>query len=245
MKNIKYIFNIVLLVVFMVILVESFMHRSRLKHYLRYELFSPVCDKKYELNSKEYWDCRFKSQDWQKHHGDEQTKHFYTLLINNLPDFLLDEIQSGNNKLVDFGCAQGEGTELIAYNFPNIQITGVDISEEGIEIAKRKNHKAKFLATDLTQYDGQWDILISSNTMEHFYNPWEIIEQLAPRAKKYMIILVPFDQPGIPNHEHFYSFNYSNIVDKIGDFNLVYSRIANPDPKYWPEKQILLIYKKS
>ena len=202
------------------------------------------CHKKYEFNSKDYWDCRFKTQDWQNNHGDEQTLHFYTLLVNTLPDDVQKEIDSSHYTVADFGCAQGEGTEFFAKSFPGARVTGVDISEEGIKIAKAKHKTAEFIATDLTKYSGEFDVIISSNTMEHFHQPWDVLMRLSSKAKKYMIILVPFDQPGIPFEEHFYSFNYDNIPSELSGFKLVYTKIAHPDPKFWGEKQILLIYKK-
>jgi SAM-dependent methyltransferase len=202
------------------------------------------CDKKFELNSKDYWDCRFKTQDWQLHNGDEQTLHFYVLLVNSLPEYIHNELEKNRYSVVDFGCAQGEGTEFFAKAFEQAHVTGVDISTEGIEIAKRKHSKAAFLATDLTESNSKWDILISSNTLEHFYEPWNILNKLSNKINKYMIILVPFDQQGIPNHEHFYSFNMQNIPLSINDFNLVDKKFVYANPKYWGEKQILLVYKK-
>jgi hypothetical protein len=59
-----------------------------------------------------------------------------------------------------------------------------------------------------------------------------------------MIILVPFEQRGIPNHERFYSFNRQNIPQILNEYKLIYTKIAYPAPKFWGEKQILLIYKK-
>lgn len=202
------------------------------------------CHKQHKLNSQEYWNCRFKTQDWQDNHGDEQSLHFYTLMVNGIPEHLQQEIAKNHYTIGDFGCAQGEGTEYFSQMFPNASVTGVDISSEGVAIAAAKHHKANFIATDLTQYNGSFDIIISSNTLEHFYEPWSILTLLSHKARRYMIILVPFDQPGIPSGEHFYSFNHQNILHKVGDFRLNYSKIIHPDPKFWNEKQILLIYKK-
>jgi hypothetical protein len=201
------------------------------------------CDEQYTLNTKEYWDCRFKTRDWHNNNGTDQTLHFYTLLINCIPEYILEEIDSKQYQVVDFGCAQGEGTEFFANTVQKAHVTGVDISSEGIEIAKGKNKKAEFLATDLTTYQGKWDVLISSNTLEHFYAPWDILEKLSNKIGKYLIILVPFEQPGIPNHEHFYSFNRQNIPNEINNFKLIYTKIVHPYQRFWGEKQILLIYK--
>lgn len=198
---------------------------------------------KYPVNSREYWDARFKAGDWQDNKGGEQTLHFYTLLVNAIPQAIQEEIFTSKYKIFDFGCAQGEGTEYFANIFSNAEVTGIDISEEGIKIAKSKHHKAKFLAVDLTKMNINWDILISSNTFEHFTNPWEILGKLSLKTNKYLIILIPFEQLGVPVDEHLYSFNHNNIPKSVKGFDLVYSKIVYPDPKFWDGKQILLIYK--
>ncbi len=195
------------------------------------------------INSKEYWDDRFKSGNWDAYKGDEQTLHFYTLLVNSLPKELQEEILNSRHDIFDFGCAQGEGTEYFANIFLNSNVIGVDISHEAIKIAKQKNKKASFMCADLKNYNTRWDILISSNTLEHFENPWEILEQLADKTQKYLIILVPFDQKNIPDGEHFYSFNFDNIPKFIKNFDLVFYKSVYPDPKFWNDLQVLLIYK--
>ncbi len=198
------------------------------------------------INSKEYWDFRFKTQDWQNNQGNEQTLHFYTLLLNAIPEALQDEINIAKYTILDFGCAQGEGTDYFAKMLPNTIVTGVDFSQEAVEIARKKHpNKVTFICEDFTKLSTpqpNFDVIISSNTLEHFYNPWDVLYKLTTHARKYVIILVPFNQQGIPTAEHFYSFNYDNIPGIINNFKLSFKKILYPDPKYWGEKQILLIY---
>lgn len=202
-----------------------------------------------EINSKEYWDQRFGSRDWEKNFGAEQTLHFYTLLVNGMPEEVQQEFNDKHYTIMDFGCAQGEGTDYLAKVLDKTSVTGVDFSCEAIEIANARNSKAKYVCKNLLSSEADdfkqiFDVVISSNTLEHFYNPWEVLSTLSTKAKKYMVILVPFDQKNIPDGEHFYSFNYNNIPTKINGFSLVFKKLIYPDPKYWADKQIILLYKK-
>ena len=197
------------------------------------------------INSKNYWDFRFKTKDWQNNFGDEQTLHFYTLLLNGIPEALQEEMSTNAYSVLDFGCAQGEGTNFFAKMLSKTKLTDIDFSYEAIRIAKEKHINVSFICEDLMNSDtlsSKFDIVISSNTLEHFYKPWEVLSKLTTKATKHVIVLVPFDQPGIPNDEHFYSFNYGNIPNIINNFTLTFKKILYPDPKFWGEKQILLIY---
>lgn len=205
-----------------------------------------ACSAKHEMNSKEYWDCRFGSQDWQSRHGDKQSEYFYSILVEHLPQAVKDEIRSKKYSVVDFGCAQGEGTELFANAFPGSRVTGVDISTEAIRIAQQKNKRASFFAADLTAHPGKWDVMITSNTLEHFHQPWDMATRLSGKIGRYILILVPFEEPNVPrpNYEHFYSFNRGNIPAAFGGFHLDHVTVLQTVPHWWRGMQVLLVYKK-
>jgi SAM-dependent methyltransferase len=205
-----------------------------------------ACAAKHEMNSKAYWDCRFGTQDWQSRHGDKQSEYFYGILVEFLPQAVKDEIRDRKYSVVDFGCAQGEGTELFARAFPGSKVTGVDISTEAVRIARQKNKLASFLAADLTTHPGEWDVMITSNTLEHFREPWDMAERLSGKIGKYIIILVPFEEPNVPrpNYEHFYSFGRENIPQALGRFRLASVAVLETVPQWWRGMQVLLVYKR-
>jgi len=205
-----------------------------------------ACYPKFEMNSKEYWDCRFATGDWQARHGPEQGRYFYQVLIDRLPEPFRNEIRSRQYSVVDFGCAQGEGTEIFALAFPDSRVTGVDISTEAIRIAGQKKRKAEFLAADLTTHAGEWDVLITSNTLEHFYRPWEMLDKVSARARRYLVILVPYGETNVPrpHYEHVYSFSDANIPRALNAFKLVHGEVFPVDPRYWRGSHVLLIYQR-
>lgn len=193
-----------------------------------------------KINSKEYWDERFKSNDWILAGGDNQNKYFYNLMLELIPETIKDEIHNNFMSICDFGCAEGDGLEIFKKTFISSDITGVDISESALTNARKKYFNINFT----TKVDKEYDLIISSNTFEHFSEPHQILEDLFNYSRKYIILLLPFKEyPRID--EHLYTFDFDNIQMKYKDFKLLYINWVDSDKMYWNGKQIILIYMKN
>ena len=194
------------------------------------------------VNSKEYWDNRFASGDWETKGGNKQTRYFYELLYTLLPKHLRIQFNDANTQytIADIGCAEGDGTKLLAEKFFNSKVSGVDISEAAIKKAKILYPDIDFFSTTNKQYD----IVISSNVLEHFKNPFEHLRELFTYAKKYVVILVPFEEYERVS-EHFYTFLYKDFNLKFEDFNLIYTHVIDANKDIWNGKQHLLVYQKN
>ncbi len=198
------------------------------------------------INSKSYWNAKFHSKDWERQQGKEQTLFYGQLAIDHMPDWLKSYISTHTCSICDFGCALGQATQLLATTFHNSEVTGQDISESAIAEAKKLFPRLTFMSDDLlASSEKKYDIMFSSNTLEHFYNPHEVINQLAHHARQLLILLIPF-YDDLKIEEHFYSFTYKNIPRFIGDaFSLVFykdmdtSRVPNT---HWMGRQLLMIY---
>jgi len=81
------------------------------------------------------------------------------------------ENTQANFKILDFGCGDGNSSLFIRKHFPNATIFGVDVSEESINIAKRKNiDAADFTAFDglkLPYEEGEFDVIFTSMVFHH------------------------------------------------------------------------------
>lgn len=62
---------------------------------------------------------------------------------------------SDNDTFLDLGCGKGENIKYLVKNFPNSKITGLDISNEALEIIKEleKSQNLNLKQTDLTDLD--------------------------------------------------------------------------------------------
>ena len=203
------------------------------------------------INSDAYWDSRF-AEDWESNHGPAQSRFFARLAIENLPSWLLEQLQRQPLTLCDWGCAQGDGTDIWASYVNSERITGIDFSSVAVDQAIQRYPAIRFLNEDwLTVEPGEstvFDIVFSSNTLEHFHKPYAVLRSLCKHATKALVLALPYRELD-RHHEHFYTFLPANIPTKIdGGFRLVWSRVVDcrqlPNT-LWGGDQIVLVYAKS
>ncbi|MFD1358955.1 methyltransferase domain-containing protein [Fictibacillus halophilus] len=199
------------------------------------------------VNSKQYWDYRFKN-DWNNFDGKQQTKFFANLIINNLPHFI-KEILNNGVKVCDIGCAEGQAVEEYSLKYPNCKVVGIDFSNQAIHNAKELYPDNDFFCLDIQNLNFKNDILISSNTLEHFLNPYPIIDSLLSNTSKHLILLLPFQEnKSNMANEHHYRFDFESFPLVINDFVLSFHKIIDCSKinrgKFWNGSQILIIYSK-
>lgn len=200
------------------------------------------------INSNLYWDNRF-TEDWEHCKGPEQSRFFARIAIENLPRWLIGQLRREALTIADWGCAQGDGTDVWASYIDAQQIVGIDFSANAIEQATQRYPAIRFINEDWlltgTDQGESFDVVFSSNTLEHFHKPYEVLHAIANHAKKAIALILPYKELERID-EHFFSFLPENIplVLKNG-FRLVWSRIVDcrtlPNTS-WGGEQILLVY---
>jgi len=141
----------------------------------------------------------------------------------------------------------GNGTRVLHDLLSLENITGIDFSEVAIERARASYPNIPFIAADILKDADfpSFDIIFSSNTLEHFDNPWEILEKLGGYANKFIVILIPFQEYD-RHFEHFYTFETTNIPCAIGASHYLahFSMLnaAGYPSSHWNGHQILMIY---
>ncbi len=199
----------------------------------------------YAINTNEYWEERFASSDWNQYGGNFQSAFFSELAVTLFPTWLKNELQQNKWTVGDFGCAEGGGTALLADHFPSCSFTGLDFSESAIRTAKERYFHCNFFKCDfMNESIKSFDVVFSSNTLEHLASPFEAQLKLCQAAKKYAIFLLPYeDNTGIL--EHISRFDENSFPMVVDNFFLNYFRIFDCEAcnsPYWKEKQILLVY---
>ena len=97
---------------------------------------------------------------------------------------------------LDVGCGNGSITKKISFFFNNA--TGIDLSQAGIEQAKKENKEnINFLHTSLEETIEQkkkFDFVSAIEVIEHQYDPFLFIEQLSKVTEDngYVIISTPY-----------------------------------------------------
>lgn len=198
-----------------------------------------------DINSKEYWDSRF-STDWDMNSGREQTLYFCNLTLMNLPEWFHNILINGVT-FADIGCAEGDCTNFLASAYTKSIFTGIDFSHNAILKAKNSFPEIEFIASDIMDITDRYDVVYSSNTLEHFHEPFKILDKLFEISNQYVVLLLPF-QERERFKEHFYTFEYRDFKVQHDNFLLVYSREIDcsvVENMFWAGKQILLIYKRN
>lgn len=194
------------------------------------------------VNSKDYWDHRFNT-DWENVGGRIQSSFFYNVILQFLPEHIKAKILNEKLSICDLGCAEGEGVYIFSKYFIHSDIVGSDFSEQAIYNAKKHYPENNFICENMLDLQKSHDVLVSSNVLEHFPEPFIIIENIISKARRYFIILVPYKE--YQRHpEHFYTFDENSFPHEIKDFKLDFSiGIICADPGFHG-MQILCVYKK-
>jgi hypothetical protein len=198
-----------------------------------------------KVNSNPYWDNRF-GTDWEISGGREQSRFFSQVAIETMPKWLVDLVRLKKLTVCDWGCAEGDGTEALAKAF-GWDITGIDFSSSAIERARQLYGNIKFSHENLLHAPSRpvFDVVFSSNTLEHFSDPWAIFDKVSAFASKYLVLLIPYRE--FPRHEeHEVTFDNSNIpISPNADWTLVHCAVEDTrakEPNYWRGEQILLVF---
>lgn len=199
------------------------------------------------INSQDYWDGRF-DEDWEALHGREQSRFFGALALQMLPDWLKQASRRLPLSWCDWGCALGDGTNELALGLSGVPITGIDFSPVAIKSAMTAYPAQNFVVQDWTNGSAEaslYDVVFSSNTLEHFHEPWAILERVASHARYAVAMLLPFRERRLID-EHHASFDPSNVpITLPGGKVLVHVQVRDTSadqPCYWPGEQVMLVW---
>lgn len=189
-----------------------------------------------EINSIEYWNLRFETDDWELLNGKEQSEDFMKNIIKNIPKKTVETFNGLD--IMDFGCAIGSGTNVLKKKFKNSQVTGIDF-------AWRAVNKAVDLYSDVffeEKTNENFDIVICSNVLQLYPDYMDLFKNMFKYSERYCIFLVPFEEDISVNKEHFSCFTESSFPESKGAFKKILSKKVKC--KYWMFQQLLVVYKK-
>lgn len=196
------------------------------------------------INSDKYWNNLF-SQDEQNEQREKQTNFFVNLSIRNLPQWILEDIKDNALSICDAGCADGTGTKILSEQFDTSRVLGVDFSEKAVAVARKKYENCEFDVKNIKKMDQTFDVIFSSNVLEHFSDSATVMKNLIHCAKAYCILLLPFrEYYTCAEHASYFDFQ-SFPLDIDEQYELCYFKpinIQGEDEQYWFGEQILIIY---
>lgn len=84
--------------------------------------------------------------------------------------------------ILEIGCAAGHLTKLLSEHYPKTKVTGIDVYKKAILEAKKRFPKLSFLVADAHKLPFQenfFDLVISSETIEHVVDPQKMLNEIA------------------------------------------------------------------
>jgi SAM-dependent methyltransferase len=92
--------------------------------------------------------------------------------------------------VLDVGCGQGSPLEALAESRPGIELAGIDISVQAVELAKHRLPGATFSALDLTKgsLDRKFDLIVCSDVLEHIEDDVAALANMRKMASRWCVI---------------------------------------------------------
>jgi len=140
--------------------------------------------------SAEWWDAYFApGGGWEQNNGRQQTRAFAEAFCRHV------RLQPHRAfRLLDFGCALGEAIRVFHRLYPGAFLTGMDVSEVAIRRCKADlGTIATFVAGGLDAVQGRYDVIYTSNVLEHFTDYRATARRLLEHCDR-LCVMVPFEQ---------------------------------------------------
>jgi hypothetical protein len=159
------------------------------------------------INSKDYWEWRFRSGDWEAACAREQTRSFAIAQTKRFP---LD--RTFNGTLLDFGCALGDAFPVYRRMYPHARLVGVDFSLEAIYQCRRVySNIGSFHCASYFECP-EAEVIVCSNVLEHIESDLEAASALLGKCQL-LLIVAPFrEQYLIKEHLRSYDRNHFDVL---------------------------------
>lgn len=161
------------------------------------------------INTRDYWDDRFGSGDWEAKGGFSQTRAFAEAQVRRI-----DLPRDFAGTICDFGCGAGDAFPVYHRKWPKAKLVGVDFSGPAVDLCtKRHGTIARFLQGDYSVVP-QCDVIIASNVLEHLDDDKRIAQELKKRCGT-LHITVPYREKLKPGGDHVNSYS-DDTFDYLG-----------------------------
>lgn len=149
--------------------------------------------------------------------------------------------EHGADRVLDVGCGSGYLTARIADAGHATDVVGVDVSEESIAVARRRETTASFHVADafaLEYPPDSFDVLIFGDVLEHFEQPERLLEETQPLLQPdgrlivsvpaFRLLYGPHDEHN-DHHDRYTTERLAAVAERAG-YQLERARYTNTVP---------------
>jgi len=139
------------------------------------------------------------------------SRHTRRLIIKYIKDLNFKSV-------LDVGCGEGSLLQSLGLTGKDLEIHGVDKSENAIKLAKSKIENGTFEVLDVSKksLDKKFNLVICSEVLEHIEDDVSAIQNLH-KMSKYIIITAPIGKMGAEDLQvgHVRRYSKNGIVNKL------------------------------
>lgn len=139
-------------------------------------------------------------------------------IYHSLLQTLVRRYEIAPSRALDVGCGSGHATHALARQFPQAEVTGVDLSAKAIRLAEREYHHTSNLqfregnAMQLPFNDQTFDLVISTGSVKHWPEPARGIAEMARVCKPAgTLIILETDPACTPQQARAFAGYWRNV----------------------------------
>lgn len=118
-------------------------------------------------------------------------------LITNFLNSLTQTVEKLHpDSILDVGCGEGFVLQKLQSNHIDASLSGIDVSEDAIKVAKKNVKKADMQVGTIYKLpyaSKSFDVVLCNEVLEHLENPEKAIKELKRVSGKYVICSVPHE----------------------------------------------------
>jgi 2-polyprenyl-3-methyl-5-hydroxy-6-metoxy-1,4-benzoquinol methylase len=171
----------------------------------------------------------------------QQTRHFMERLVANLPEPELRFLRSGPLTILDWGCAFGDGVDVLAASFPESEVTGLDFARTAVDEATRAYPQRRFIHAAEGVIPDWYDVITNSNCLEHFEFPISVLQSQLLACRSVFVALVPYNEWPLSDY-HRAQFREESFPEQLAGFVRLHCGLAGVDERFRPGGQLLVVY---
>lgn len=191
-------------------------------------------------NTRQWWEDYLAAQ-WDANNGRDQSKYFMQRLVENLPPVEREYLVSQEATILDWGCAFGDGVNVLSEVFPNCRITGMDFAERAVAEASRSYPALDFKHTPDGAIGELYDVIFCSHCLEHFADPLPILKQHLLSCRSFYVLLTSYKEAPLCAN-HMTQFDEESFPSHLAGFKRIATKVVDSDPKFCSGQMLLVVY---